>query len=469
LQYVSTRGAAPVLDFEGVLLAGLAPDGGLYMPATWPRLGHAEIAAFAGRPYAEVAAHVLLPFMTGWIDRDELHAITCETYATFRHPAVAPLVQLKPNLFVLELFHGPTFAFKDMAMQVLARLMQRALARSRRRITIVGATSGDTGSAAIEAFRGLESVDIFILHPEGRTSEVQRRQMTTVLDPAVHNIALKGSFDDCQSIVKALFSDHALSDRLGLAGVNSINWGRIVAQAVYYVTAAVALGAPRRAVSFAVPTGNFGDVFAGYVAKRMGLPIDRLIIATNTNDILARTHASGRYEPRRVVPTQSPSMDIQVASNFERLLLELADRQAERVREHMHALAADGSFALSNAEASALRRDFEAGTLDEPGTIEVIARLKRETGQVIDPHTAVGIGVAEKIGPDPRTPVVALATAHPAKFPDAVGRALGGTPVAPDRLRHVFVAEERFDVLPNDVRAVAALIKSRSRAAGGRT
>lgn len=468
MQYVSTRGEAPPLGFEGVLLAGLARDGGLYVPAAWPRLDHAELRSLAGRPYAEVAAYVLHPFMGDWIGRDELAQITGEAYATFRHAAVAPLVQLKPGLFLLELFHGPTFAFKDVAMQVLSRLMQRALERSGKRVTIIGATSGDTGSAAIEAFRGLDSVDIFILHPQGRTSEVQRRQMTTVLDPAVHNIALEGSFDDCQAIVKALFGDHALSDRLNLSGVNSINWGRIVAQAVYYVTAAVALGAPSRAVSFVVPTGNFGDVYAGYVAKRMGLPIDRLIVATNTNDILARTHAGGRYEPRAMVATQSPSMDIQVASNFERLLFDLAGRNADRVRGQMRSLAQSGGFDLTAAEHVALCREIDAGRLDEEGTTRAMARIHAQTGQVIDPHAAVGIGVAERLNLAARTPVVALATAHPAKFPEAVAKALGSAPAAPERLARVLKAEERFTVLPNDVSKVASFITERSRAGQGR-
>lgn len=465
MHYVSTRGTAPALGFEGVLLAGLARDGGLYVPASWPRLDHAEIAAFAGRPYSQVAAHVLHPFMADWIGRDELSEITHEAYATFRHAAVAPLVQLEPNLFALELFHGPTFAFKDVAMQVLSRLMARSLKKSGKRITIVGATSGDTGSAAIEAFKGLANADIFILHPEGRTSDVQRRQMTTVLDESVHNIALKGSFDDCQAIVKAMFNDHALNDRLNLSGVNSINWGRIVAQAVYYVTAAVALGAPRRAVSFTVPTGNFGDVFAGYAAKRMGLPIDRLIVATNTNDILARTHATGRYEPKAMVATQSPSMDIQVASNFERLLFELAGRNAARVVGQMEGLRQSGAFTLPEAELALFRREFLAGRLDEAGTARVMSRLKEETGILVDPHTAVGIGVAEAQSLDPRVPVVALATAHPAKFPDAVARAIGEAPIAPESLRRVMTAQERFTVLPNEVRAVADFVSARARAA----
>lgn len=467
MQYVSTRGEAPALGFEGVLLAGLARDGGLYVPATWPRFDHAELKALAGRPYAEVAAQVLHPFMADWIGRDELSEITLDAYATFWHAAVAPLVQLKPGLFLLELFHGPTFAFKDIAMQVLSRLMQRALKRSGKRVTIVGATSGDTGSAAIEAFRGLDNVDIFILHPKGRTSEIQRRQMTTVLDPAVHNIALEGTFDDCQAIVKALFSDHALSDRLNLSGVNSINWGRIVAQSVYYVTAAVALGAPSRSVSFAVPTGNFGDVYAGYVAKRIGLPIDRLIVATNTNDILARTHATGSYEPKAMVPTQSPSMDIQVASNFERLLFELAGRNGDRVRGQMRSLQQSGAFDLSADELVALRREIDAGRLDEAGTARVMAEVHETAGQVVDPHTAVGIGVAETVSRNQRTPVVALATAHPAKFPDAVTRALGKTPPPPGRLAAILGAEERYTVLPNDVAKVAAFVSERSRASRG--
>ena len=468
MHYVSTRGTAPVLGFEGVLLAGLARDGGLYMPSVWPALGHAEIAAFAGRPYAEVAARVMHPFMADWVGYDELHAITREAYATFRHASVAPLVQIAPGVHILELFHGPTFAFKDVAMQVLARLTERALQRNGNRVTIVGATSGDTGSAAIEAFRGLESADIFILHPKGRTSEIQRRQMTTVLDPSVHNIAIEGSFDDCQAIIKALFNDQALSERLSLTSVNSINWGRIVAQAVYYVTSAVALGAPGRKVSFAVPTGNFGDVFAGYVAKRMGLPIKRLIVATNTNDILVRTLETGRYEPRGMMPTASPSMDIQVASNFERLLFELSGRHADRVAGLMGDLSRTGSYTLSNAEAVAFRSDFDAGRLDEAGTADAMTHVHYQTGRVVDPHTAVGLGVVSRLSLDARIPVVALATAHPAKFPDAVGKALGERPELPPRLRDMLGVEERYETLPNDVAAVSSLIESRARATRGR-
>src|SRR5690606_14350507 len=322
MQFVSTRGQAPALGFSDAVLAGLAADGGLYVPANWPQVSAEEIASFAGKPYAEVAFAIISRFVDGEIPDAKLKTIIDEAYATFRHPSVAPLVELEPGHFVLELFHGPTLAFKDVAMQCLGRVMDHILAERGLKSTIVGATSGDTGSAAIEAFRGRDTTDIFILHPKGRTSEVQRRQMTTVLDSNVHNIALEGTFDDCQDAVKAMFNNHGFRDRVRLSGVNSINWGRIVAQIVYYFTAAASLGAPHRKVSFTVPTGNFGDIFAGYCAQRMGLPIEKLVIATNANDILRRTLDTGRYEMLGVAPTISPSMDIQISSNFERLLFE---------------------------------------------------------------------------------------------------------------------------------------------------
>ena len=359
IRYVSTRGTAPVLGFEDVMLTGLARDGGLYVPEAWPRLAPSQIAELSGLSYADVATRVMAPFVGPDIPEDEFHEIVTDAYATFSHSAVAPLVELAPNQWLLELFHGPTLAFKDIAMQLLARLMDRALTRRGAVATIVGATSGDTGGAAIEAFAGREAIEIFILHPYGRVSDVQRRQMTTSQASNVHNIAIEGTFDDCQALVKAMFNDLERRDRLALAGVNSINWARIMAQCVYYFTSAVALGGPERSISFCVPTGNFGDIFAGYVASRMGLPVERLVIATNTNDILARTLKTGRYEPKGVVATSSPSMDIQVSSNFERLIFEAAGRDADRVCGLMNGLAQDGGFARSDdGELGSMRKLF---------------------------------------------------------------------------------------------------------------
>src|SRR5690554_4293812 len=374
MQFVSTRGQAPVLGFSDAVLAGLASDGGLYVPQSWPQIGADEIASFAGKSYAEVAYAIISRFTGDEIAPARLKQTIDDSYAVFRHPSVAPLVELAPGQFVLELFHGPTLAFKDVAMQFLSRIMDHILAERGLKATIVGATSGDTGSAAIEAFRGRDTTDIFILHPQGRTSPVQRLQMTTVLDANVHNIALEGTFDDCQNIVKAMFNNHGFRDRVRLSGVNSINWGRIVAQIVYYFTAGVSLGAPHRPVSFTVPTGNFGDIFAGYCAKAMGLPIEKLIIATNANDILRRTMDTGRYEMEGVAPTISPSMDIQISSNFERLLFESADRDAGGVRRMMDGLQQSGGFALPESALASIRRDFAAATTDEDATRATIAQ-----------------------------------------------------------------------------------------------
>ncbi len=465
MKYVSTRGGAGSLSFEEVLLAGLASDGGLYVPARWPRLTKDEMRALAGRSYAEVALTLMQPFVGADVSGRALARLIDEAYATFAHPAVAPLVQMGPNAWLLELFHGPTLAFKDVAMQVLARLMDRALRRRKRRATIVVATSGDTGGAAIEAFRGLEAIDIFVLHPKGRVSEMQRRQMTTVREPNVHNIAIEGTFDDAQALVKALFGDEALVRRLQLAGVNSINWARIMAQVVYYFTAALALGAPDRKVRFSVPTGNFGDIFAGYVARRMGLPVARLIIATNENDILARVVKSGRYAPRGVVATASPSMDIQVASNFERLLFELSGRRPRRVRALMTALGERGAFRLNEEEHALLRRDFGAHRVSETETARTIARLREETGYLADPHTAVGVAAARACDPGDGAPMVTLATAHPAKFPDTVSQATGVAVPLPLRLAGLEEREERLSVLGNDKSALTAFILERARAA----
>jgi threonine synthase len=365
MQFVSTRGRAPVLGFSDAVLTGLAGDGGLYLPQTWPQISAAEIAGYANRPYAEVAFDVISRFVGGEIADAELRQILDEAYATFRHPSVAPLVEIGPGHFLLELFHGPTLAFKDVAMQFLARAMDHVLTRREARATIVGATSGDTGSAAIEAFRGRDATDIFILHPEGRTSDVQRRQMTTVQDGNVHNIAVQGTFDDCQQLVKAMFNNHRFRDRVRLSGVNSINWGRIVAQIVYYFTAAASLGSPHRAVTFVVPTGNFGDIFAGHCARLMGLPVKTLAIATNTNDILARALATGSYELGTVTPTISPSMDIQVSSNFERLLFEAMGRDADGLQRLMDGLAQSGRFTIPEPALAAIRSRFAAGRGDD--------------------------------------------------------------------------------------------------------
>ena len=459
MRYVSTRGEAPELGFEDVLLTGLARDGGLYVPASWPHLSARELTHLQGKSYEEIARAVIHPFIGGAIPDAGLKHMIAEAYGSFGHPAVAPLKQLDDNHWLLELFHGPTLAFKDVAMQLLARLMDRALARRNSRATIIGATSGDTGGAAIEAFQASQHAAIFMLHPNGRVSDVQRRQMTTVSAPSVYNIALEGNFDDCQAIVKALFNDLPFRDSVGLAGVNSINWARIMAQVVYYVTAALSLGAPDRAVSFCVPTGNFGDIFAGFVAKRMGLPIDRLVIATNHNDILDRTLKTGRYEQRGVNPSTSPSMDIQVSSNFERLLFEVHGRDPHVVRRMMQNLAQSGAFNIADRELEQIRHEFLSGATDEAETAATIRETLAATGELLDPHTAVGYAVARKLQPS-STPMVTLATAHPAKFPDAVEKASGTRPSLPPRLGHLMTAPERFTVLPNDVAKVRDFIRS---------
>jgi threonine synthase len=463
MQFVSTRGQAPALGFSDAVLAGLAADGGLYVPASWPQIRPQEIADFAGKPYAEIAFAIISRYVADEIPESKLRAIIDEAYSTFRHPSIAPLVELEPGHFVLELFHGPTLAFKDVAMQFLSRVMDHILNERGLRATIVGATSGDTGSAAIEAFRGRESTDIFILHPKGRTSEVQRRQMTTVLDKNVHNIAIEGTFDDCQDAVKAMFNNHGFRDRLRLSGVNSINWGRIVAQIVYYFTAAVSLGAPHRKVSFTVPTGNFGDIFAGFCAKQMGLPIERLVIATNSNDILRRTLASGRYEMAGVEPTISPSMDIQISSNFERLIYESAGRDSGAVNRMMSALKQSRGFDLPEQAIATIRRDFDAGTTDEAATRRVIAETYGRAGYLLDPHTAVGLGVALAL-PKSTVPMITLGTAHPAKFPAAVAEACGVEPALPKWLGDLYQKPERVSVLANDQGQLEEFIAARSRA-----
>jgi threonine synthase len=461
--YVSTRGEAPPLGFEDALLAGLARDGGLYVPESWPRLTPEAIAGFAGQPFAEIATAILESFTGDAIPRDDLLTLARDAYARFGHPAVTPLVQIDRDLWVLELFHGPTLAFKDVAMQLVARLMDQVLAARGQHVTVVGATSGDTGGAAIEAFRGSRRVDAVLLFPHRRVSDVQRRMMTTATEPNVHAVAIEGTFDDCQALVKAMFNDLAFRDRVGLAGVNSINWARVAAQITYYFVAAAALGAPHRPVSFAVPTGNFGDIFAGYAARRLGLPVERLIIATNDNDILRRTHATGVYEVRGVTATTSPSMDIQVSSNFERYLFEASRSDAAWVRGRMGALAQSGRFELSGDVLTALRADFDAATASMDEVSACIRRVKAESGYLLDPHTACGVVAFEKTkAASTATPHVVLATAHPAKFPDAMEAIAGARPALPPRLAPLMTDPERMAVLPNDLAAVQRFVAQRA-------
>jgi threonine synthase len=460
MNYVSTRGAAPELSFADAMLTGLARDGGLYVPREVPVLTVDEIAALAGLPYEEIAFRVMRPFIGDSFGEDEFRAIITHAYDRFDHAARAPLVQLGSNHFLLELCHGPTLAFKDSAMQMIGQLFQAELRRRGERVTIVGATSGDTGSAAIEAFRGLDVADVFILFPDGRVSDVQRLQMTTPADANVHAIAVAGDFDDCQSRLKDMFNDFDFRDRVRLAGVNSINWARVLAQVVYYFSSATALGAPHRKVSFTVPTGNFGDIFAGYIAKRMGLPIDRLVIATNQNDILHRTMEQGAYVKAGVTPSISPSMDIQVSSNFERVLFDAYDRDGAAVAQQMQDLGRGGAFTISQGAMDRLREDFDSGRASEDETLATIRRIFETTGEVLCPHSAVGVKVAEE-HLDPRVPMITLATAHPAKFPDAVEKAIGRRPPLPERMSDLYVRSERVTRVANDAGAIEALIQER--------
>ena len=463
--YISTRGTAPRLGFEDVLLAGLARDGGLYVPEVWPRLTQDEIASFAGKPFAEIAVSIIDRFAGGTIARADLSRMAGEAYATFGHAAVTPLVQVDPETFILELFHGPTLAFKDVAMQLLARLMDHVLEKRGERVTIVGATSGDTGGAAIEAFRGSKRCDVVILFPNGRVSDVQRRMMTTPTEDNVHAVAIDGTFDDCQALVKAMFNDHAFRDRVHLAGVNSINWARIVAQVTYYFAAATALGAPHRKVAFSVPTGNFGDIFAGYVARRMGLPIADLVIASNENDILPRTVETGTYEMRNVVATTSPSMDIQISSNFERYLFEASSRDDAYVRGVMGSLAQSRRFEVGNSVAEHLRTDFSAAAVSEQRVAEAIRDVKEASAYLMDPHTACGYAAASAARREGHyEPRVVLSTAHPAKFPDAIEKITGERPPLPERLSSLMTDEERFERVPGDLAAVQRFVEERARA-----
>jgi threonine synthase len=444
------------------VLAGLARDGGLYMPQTWPTLTKSQIAGFAGRPFHEVAVEVIEPFTGGEISRPELEAIAEKAYAAFGHPAVTPLVQLDEGRFVLELFHGPTLAFKDVAMQFLSRLMDLILAKRTKRATIVCATSGDTGGAAVEAFRGADNVDIVVLFPDGRVSDVQRRMMTTPVDANVHALSIDGTFDDCQALVKAMFNDHAFRDEVALSGVNSINWARVAPQITYYFVAAVALGAPHRPISFSVPTGNFGDIFAGYVAKRMGLDIERLAVASNANDILPRTVATGVYEKRGVVATTSPSMDIQVSSNFERYLFEMQGRDAALIRGQMSSLTQSGRFEVKGGPES-LAKDFAAASASEAEVASCIRQTRAATGYLLEPHTACGVIAADKMART-STPEVVLATAHPAKFSEAMAEIVGAPAPLPQRLAQLLERQERVTVLENDLTAVRNYIRDSSRA-----
>ena len=461
MRYISTRGQAPVLGFEDTMLTGLARDGGLYVPEAVPVLSPADIAGLAGLPYEEVAVRIMAPFVADAFDEATFAGMVERAYAGFGHDARAPLKQLGPNHHLLELFHGPTLAFKDFAMQLIGQMFEHTLNKRGERVAIVGATSGDTGSAAIEAFRGLDTVDVFILYPHGRVSEVQRRQMTTPSEANVHALALAGHFDDCQARLKEMFNDFAFRDRVGLAGVNSINFARVLAQVVYYFTAGTALGAPHREVSFTVPTGNFGDIFAGHIAKRMGLPIRELVVATNQNDILHRCLTTGEYRTGEVHPSISPSMDIQVSSNFERALHLAYDGDGAAVAQLMEELRS-GGFTVSQGALQALREVYASGRVSEEETSATIARIHDRTGELLCPHSAVGVRVAEAHLGD--VPMVTLATAHPAKFPDAVEAATGIRPPLPPRMADLFDRAERVTRVENDLAALEAVIDERRAA-----
>jgi threonine synthase len=470
LHYVSTRaasGASERLAFDDVLLAGLARDGGLYVPGEVPVLSREQIAALAGLSYPELALRVMAPFMGARGAAPGLKRLVADSYAGFDHAGVAPLKQLDAGLWLMELFHGPTLAFKDYALQLVGRLFDAVLAERGERVTIVGATSGDTGSAAMEACRDRAAVDIFILFPQGRTSEVQRRQMTTIAAPNARAIAIEGTFDDCQDLVKAMFADAAFRDELRLSAVNSINWARIMAQIVYYFAAAVALGAPHRPVAFSVPTGNFGNVFAGHVARRMGLPIAQLVVGTNRNDILARFLATGKMTIGTVEPSLSPSMDIQVSSNFERILHELKDRDGAALATAMGAFRKTGTLPAAEPEWRRAQALFTGHRVDDEATKATIARIWARTGELLDPHSAVAVAAAQAKAASPDVPMVALACAHPAKFPDAVEAATGFRPPLPEHLADLYERSERVAVLPNDLRAVQRYVRERARIATG--
>jgi threonine synthase len=461
MHYISTRASAPTLDFEGVTLAGLASDGGLYLPQIWPNLSAQEITGLRGLSYAETAVAVMRPFVAGTLSEEELRGLCEAAYGRFSHIAVTPLVQLDAQHWLLELFHGPTLAFKDVALQLLGLLFEKFLSTRDTHLTIIGATSGDTGSAAIDAVAGRAKIDIFMLHPQGRVSEVQRRQMTTVLAPNVYNIAVEGSFDDAQAIVKTLFNDPVFSKSYNLSAVNSINWARLMAQVVYYFYSAVRLGAPDRSVAFSVPTGNFGDVFAGYVAAKMGLPVAKLIVATNVNDILYRALTSGDYSTGSVTPTATPSMDIQVSSNFERLLFDLTGRDGAALNAMMADFEADRAMMIPADIIAGAQPLFGSARIDADSMTMAMRWSQERCGQLIDPHSAIGLAAARSAGLPAYIPVVTLATAHPAKFPDAVERATGVRPSLPSRIGGLFDRAEQFDILPATPDALKGYVAER--------
>lgn len=462
MYYISTRGRAPALDFEGATLAGLASDGGLYVPESWPRISRDNIAALAGLSYAETAVRVLGSFVGNSLSKDELRVLCEKAYGRFCRAAVTPLKQLDAQHWLLELFHGPTLAFKDVALQLLGLLFERFLANRDSYLTVIGATSGDTGSAAIDALAGRDKIDIFMLHPKGRVSDVQRRQMTTVLAPNVHNIAIEGNFDDAQRLVKAMFGDAQFAGRFTLSAVNSINWARLAAQIVYYFYSAVRLGAPGRPVAFSVPTGNFGDVFAGYAAAQMGLPVARLIVATNVNDILHRAMVAGDYSVGELTPTAAPSMDIQISSNFERLLFDMYDRDGDMLASIMRSFEQSRALTLDDRAHTRIGKLFCSARIDNAAMALAMRHATAEMGEVIDPHTAIGLSAAMSADLSPEIPVVTLATAHPAKFRDAVERATGQRPMLPRRVSGLFEREERYETLPGELQAVEAYIAERA-------
>lgn len=463
MRFISTRGQAPELGFDDVLLTGLATDGGLYVPDVWPERSAEDWRGMRGLAYAELAAEVTRPFVAESVLEADFERLMREAYAPFDHPATAPMIQLAPNTWLMELFHGPTLAFKDYALQVVGHMFDRVLAARSDRITIVGATSGDTGSAAIAACANRDAIDIVILHPKGRVSDVQRRQMTTVDAPNVHNVAIDGTFDDCQALVKAMFNDQGFRNDLRLSAVNSINWARIMAQTVYYAYSALALGGPDRPVAFAVPTGNFGNVFAGFCAARMGLPIASFLVGSNRNDILTRYFETGAMTVEGVVPTLSPAMDIQVSSNFERLLYEAYGRDGAAVKRLMDGLAQSGSYTVEDGPKQAIAAKFTGVRLDDEGTKDVIRSVYENTGQVIDPHTAIGVHAAQEATLDPEIPKVIMATAHPAKFPDAVKEATGERPSLPPSMASLYDKQERYTELPNDLARVQDYVRTHSR------
>ena len=467
MHYISTRGGDGPLGFEDALLSGLARDGGLFVPQDYPQLSPADWSALKGKSYTEIATAIMGYFTAGEINHDDLSAMVHDTYQGFDHPDVAPLKPLGQDIHVCELFHGPTIAFKDYAMQFLSRAFDRALSARGKRAVILGATSGDTGSAALEAFQGRDFVDVFILFPDGRVSPIQEQQMTSVIADGAFAVAVDGNFDDCQDAVKALFRDLGFRDRVGLSAINSINWARLMPQIVYYVSSALALGAPERQVAFAVPTGNFGNIFAGYVAKRMGLPISTLICASNRNDILTRFFDTGTMARHGVEPSFSPSMDIQVSSNFERLLFELLDRDHDLVKKNMAQFAETERFEVSDDILTKAHQLFKAYRLDDEGTLAEIARVKKENGMVVDPHSAVGIYAAHQARMtgqvDQDTPIVALACAHPAKFPDAVEKAIGEHPELPPHLADLMARETKCHHVSKQPSDIANMVDQMKR------